>query len=318
MAREETYISQYKPQWEQLENYIKTIDKKGYGNLSAKELKDYLNLMKRVSHHLAYSRTHFTGSPLCQYLNDLSVRAHNHLYVVKKSNLKEFSNYFANGFAKRLKDNKHYIIAAFFIFMFGFILSYILVQNDVQNAGFFLPEEYIQLTDWDLADSEWEEEQFFFLSSYVTINNIGVSIKAFVYSITAGILTTYILFFNGALLGALTSLVTQNSSHILNYWALILPHGIIELSAIFISGGAGLKVGKSLLIPGQYKRKDAFIKSAKEAVMLMPGIILMLIMAGLIEGFLTPARLPMLYKLIFAGITAIAMLLYIIIPRKEA
>ncbi|PKM51824.1 MAG: hypothetical protein CVV02_04230 [Firmicutes bacterium HGW-Firmicutes-7] len=317
MAREENYVSQYKPQWEQLEEYIKTIDKKGYSNLSAKELKDYLNLMKRVSHHLAYSRTHFTGSPLCQYLNDLSVRAHNHLYVVKKSSFKEFRAYFTGGFAKRIQDNKNYIIAAFLIFIAGFILSYILVLTDINNAQFFLPGEYIQQTDWELSDSAWKEEQFFFLSSYVTINNIGVAIKAFVLSITAGVLTTYILFVNGALLGALTSLVAQNSSNILYYWALILPHGIIELSAIFISGGAGLRVGKALLIPGQYKRKDALIKNAKEAVMLMPGVILMLIMAGLIEGFLTPANISITFKLIFAAGTAISMVLYMIIPRKE-
>lgn len=317
MAREEIYVSQYRPQWEQLEEYIKKIEKKGYSNLSAEELKDYLNLMKRVSHHLAYSRTHFSGSPLCQYLNDLTVRANNHLYVVKKSNFKGIITYFTTGFAQRLKENKNYIIVAFLIFMAGFILSYILVFNDVQNAGFFLPEEYIQAADMDISESAWQEEQFFFLSSFVTINNIGVAIKAFVFSVTAGVFTIYVLFLNGALLGALTSLVAQNSSNILNYLSLILPHGIIELSAIFISGGAGLRVGKSLLIPGQYKRKDAFIKNAKEAVMLMPGVFLMLIMAGLIEGFLTPAKIPMSVKLTFAAGTAIAMLLYMIIRRKE-
>lgn len=318
MAREEQYIKIYRVQWEQLEQYIKIMDKKNKKRLTARELKAYLDLQKRVSHHLAYSRTHFPESALCQYLNELSVRAHNQLYVVKKSNLKDFTSYFTIGFPQRLRENKMYILTAFLIFMVGCILSYLLVVSNSQNAGLFLPEEYTVREDWDLKDSAWQEEQFFYLSSYVTTNNIGVAIKAFVLSITAGVMTCYVLFANGTMLGALTGLVSLNSSQMLYYWALILPHGIIELTAIFISGGAGLRVGKALLIPGPYKRKDALIKEAKEAVMLMPGVIAMLMLAGLIEGFLTPARIPMQFKLGFAVLTAVMLVLYGGVKRKKA
>lgn len=317
MLKEDRYIKQYKSQWEQLENYIKQIEKKGYSAFSASELKEYLRLMKNVSHHLAYTRTHFAESPLCQYLNELSVRAHNHLYVVKKSNFKTVIGYFKTGFANRLKANRYYILAAFLLFMIGFSVSYLMVLNNPQSAGFFLPPEFLEVEDWDIKDSAWQEGQFFYLSSLVTVNNIGVSIKAFVLGITACILTGYILFVNGGLLGALSSLVAQNASNTFYFWALILPHGIIELTAIFISGGAGLRIGKALLMPGQYKRKDALIKNAKEAVMLMPGVVLLLIIAGLIEGFLTPARISPYFKMGFALCTAIILVLYLLVPRKE-
>lgn len=317
MGKEELYISQHKSQWEQLENYIIRIEKKGYSALNASELKEYLKLMKNVSHHLAYSRTHYSESPICQYLNELSVRAHNHLYIVKKSNFKSVIDYFKSGFVSRLKANRYYIFVSFLLFMLGFLVSYIMVFNNPQTASFFLPSEFLQMQDWDMKDSPWQEGQFFYLSSFVTVNNIGVSIRAFVFGITAGILTIYVLLVNGGLLGALSSLVMNSASNSLYFWALILPHGIIELSAIFIAGGAGLRIGKALLIPGQYKRKDALIKSAKEAVMLMPGVIILLIIAGLIEGFFTPARLSPYFKLIFAFCTAIGLILYLVVPRKE-
>lgn len=317
MLKEDRYINGHKSQWEQLENYIKQIEKKGYSAFSAEELKEYLRLMKNVSHHLAYSRTHFTDSSLCQYLNELSVRAHNHLYVVKKSNLRSVIDYFKTGFAIRLKANRYYILAAFLLFMIGFAVSYLMVLNNPQSAGFFLPPDVLEIEDWDIKDSAWQEGQFFYLSSMVTVNNIGVSIKAFVFGITAGVLTSYVLLVNGGLLGALSSLVAQNTSNIFYFWALILPHGIIELSAIFISGGAGLRIGKALLMPGQYKRKDALIKNAKEAVMLMPGVIMLLIIAGLIEGFLTPAKISPYFKMGFAICTAVILVLYLLVPRKK-
>lgn len=317
MAREEQYINEYRPQWEQLEHYIKKMDKKNISKLSAGELKDYLMLMKGVSHHLAYSRTHFPESALCKYLNELSVRAHNQLYVVKKSNMKAFLDYFKFGFARRIRENWTFILAAFIIFMIGSVVSYFMVISDPQTAGLFLPEEFTAQENWDMKDSAWQEEQFFFLSSYVTTNNIGVAIKAFAFSITAGALTSYVLFVNGTMLGALTALVGQNSSNMINYWALILPHGIIELSAIFIAGGAGLRMGLALLFPGPYKRIDALIKQAKEAVMLMPGVVVMLIIAGLIEGFLTPARIEVWFKLLFAAVTAIMSVLYVGLKKKK-
>lgn len=316
MANEENYILRYKPQWEQLEAYIKIIDKKGYSNLTTQEIKTYLDLMKRVSHHLAYVKTHFPKSRLCGYLNDLSVRAHNHLYVVKKSNFKAIGTYVTNGFARRLVQNRGYILAAFLVFMAGMLVSMVMVAQNPDNAGFFLPTAYLQNQDFNISESSWQEEQFFFLSSYVMINNIGVAIKSFAFGATAGIMTLYVLAVNGALVGALTQLVIDSSGQIGHYLALLLPHGIIELFAIFIAGGAGLRVGLSLLMPGQFRRRDSFIKEAKESVMLMPGVIMMLVLAGLVEGFLTPARIPYEAKLIFAGATALLLLLYLALPRK--
>lgn len=316
MIREEAYVNQYKAQWEKLEEYIKTIHLKGYSKLSAHELKEYLNLMKGVSHHLAYARTHYPAGPLVQYLNQLAVRANNHLYAVKKSSIKNILEFIIYGFPARFRANKIYISIATLIFLFGSLLSFILVQVDYENAAFFLPQEYIDSAGMQMEDSPWEEDQFFYLSTSVMTNNIKVAIGAFVYGITLGIMTLYILWMNGAMIGALTSVVMHHSSTTLYYWALILPHGVFELTAIFISGGAGLRIAKGILLPGQYRRKDSLIRESKEAVMLMPGVIILLVFAGLIEGFFTPARISPWIKLIFALLTALILIFYLI-PKKQ-
>lgn len=314
--KEARFIEQHKKQWEELEGYITYIKKKGYKKMQPEELDAYLDLMKCVSHHLSYARTHFAKGRLVDYLNQLTVRANNQLYIVKSTTLKAIIHYFRDGFANRCKQYRAYLLTSTSIFLIAMLIAYIMVQVDSQNGLLFLPEELVA-NDWTDINTAFNEDEFFFMSSYIMANNIGVAIKAFVYGITAGIMTLEVLWVNGIMLGALTSIVAKGTSNIWIYWSLILPHGVFELAAIFISGGAGLMIGKAIWMPGEYKRKDAIIEAAKEAVMFMPGVIVLLIMAGLIEGFLTPSSLPVEVKLGFALVTFIVLVVYFGTPRKE-
>ena len=155
------------------------------------------------------------------------------------------------------------------------------------------------------------------LSSYasqIMTNNISVAIKAFVYGISFGIGTIYILFINGALLGALTALVYLYADPV-RYWSLILPHGVIELTAIFIAGAAGIIIAKSLLLPGEYSRRHALIDGGKKSIPLLIGVAIMLVIAGIIEGFITPLEIiDEDLKLIIAAFTGILLMLYFSVP----
>ena len=143
-------------------------------------------------------------------------------------------------------------------------------------------------------------------------NNIRVSIMALAFGITAGIGTAWILFYNGMIVGALAAYVASTGvpRNTLIFWSLILPHGVPELAAIFLSGACGLMIGRAMIAPGNYTRKDAVIKSAREAVHLVPGIAVILVIAGLIEGFFTPLGVPPGFKLGFALLTLFGLVLY--------
>jgi len=186
-----------------------------------------------------------------------------------------------------------------------------MVLYNPDNAILFLPQHFIDVVQkGQMGGGQWN---YPLMSSYIMVNNISVSLRAFVWGITLGIGTIYILFMNGSLLGALTALVYLNGNPS-NYWALILPHGIIELTAIFISGGAGLMLAKGLLLPGQHTRFQSVIKQAKNSVSLVIGVIIMLVIAGIIEGFFTPLPIQGLFKLSFAAFTAILLFIYLLIP----
>lgn len=309
--KEEQFIKINSNTWKKLEELTKLINKRGAKSLSSKEVKNFLSIFRQTSHHLAYARTYYKDGSTVEYLNSLLSKAHSHVYGVKRFSVKELVYYILQGFPNLLRKYKWYVLASFAFFAFGMLLSLILVYFDINNAKFFLPQQYINGAG--AGGSKSSQWNYPLMSSQIMVNNILVSLRAFVFGITLGLGTIYVLFFNGAMLGALTALMYIKGNPV-QFWSLILPHGITELTAIFISGAAGLIIAKSILLPGEHSRKDALIKASKQAASLILGVILMLVIAGIIEGFFTPLNISETIKLIFAGITAVILAVYFASP----
>ncbi|WP_132245326.1 stage II sporulation protein M [Marinisporobacter balticus] len=293
--------------WDELEGHIHLFSKNRIANIPSEKIERFLYLFRSASHHLAYARTHYPKSKLERYLNTLVGNAHQHLYTVRKNPWDDFKIYILQDFPKALRQYHLFILASFFVFLLGAMISFIMVVQDHTNSLYFLPKSILETIDYSFKDRQWD---YPLMSSQIMINNITVSLKAFVYGLFLGIGTLYILFVNGCILGALTSLVYLNGD-LLKYASLILPHGIIELTAIFIAGGAGLLLGKGLLIPGKYRRLDYLIQSGKEGARLLLGCMLFLVVAALIEGFFTPLAILPIIKLGFAAFTLLILILYI-------
>ncbi len=309
--KEEDFIKARSNIWQDLEGLSAIINKKGIASLSSKEIKSFLYLFRQSSHHLAYARVHFPQSSTYSYLNALIAKCHNQVYAVKKVSPAAIAKYFTYEFPKLLKEASWYTFAAFGIFTLGFLASLLMVYFNPETASIFLPQGLVEgIKEGTTSSGQWNHP---LMASQIMINNITVSFNAFVLGITLGIGTVYVLAYNGLLIGALTALMYLYGNP-LNYWSLILPHGVIELAAIFISGGAGLIIAKHMLIPGDYSRRDSLILGAKKAVQLVAGIVLMLVVAGIIEGFFTPRELSESVKLTFAAATAVVLTLYLAIP----
>lgn len=309
--KEEQFINNNSNLWKELESLLNIVNKKGIKSLSSKDVKRFLHLFRQSSHNLAYARTHYHKSSVVEYLNSLVGRCHNHIYAVKKVPSREFFKYISYGFPGLLKEYRWFIVTSFSFFALGMLLSLLLVLYNPDNAGLFLPMNMVEgVKGGKSGGGTWN---YPLMSSYIMYNNISVSLRAFVFGITLGLGTIYVLFINGTVLGALTGLVYLYGDPV-NYWSLILPHGIIELTAIFISGAAGLIIAKSILLPGEYTRRYSLVDGAKKAISLIIGVIVMLVIAGIIEGFFTPLKISEATKLIFAALTGIVLTLYFAIP----
>ena len=308
---EEQFIQINSNTWKELENFFPKLNKRGVKSLPSGEVKRFLHIFRLSSHHLAYVRTHFPKSNLEVYLNSLVGKSHSHVYAVRKISPGSFIRYISCGFPRLLKENAMYILYSFGFFALGGIIAMLLVYINTDNASFFLPVDLIgNIKSGKAGGGQWN---YPLMSSYIMVNNISVSLRAFVFGVTLGLGTIFVLFQNGALLGALTALIYMYGDPV-GYWSLILPHGVIELAAIFISGAAGLVIGKSMLLPGEYTRKHSLIIGTKSSVSLIPGVVVMLIIAGIIEGFFTPLDISAVSKLIFAAVTAVVLIVYCGIP----
>ena len=146
------------------------------------------------------------------------------------------------------------------------------------------------------------------MAAGITTNNISVAFNVFALGITAGLGTCLLLLYNAVMLGAF---VAHFDVHGLTYalWSFIAPHGILEIMAILVAAGAGLRLGLSLALPGDVTRLASLRRGAKEAVLLVLGTIPMFVVAGAIESFVTPSHLPGGVKII-VGVAAGGMALY--------
>jgi len=132
-------------------------------------------------------------------------------------------------------------------------------------------------------------------SSRIVTNNLTVTFIAFAAGITAGLGTVWLLFFNGLLMGVIAT-ACQQAHMSRDLWSFVCPHGSLELPAIFIAGGAGLRLARGMLFPGLYNRRDSITLAGRDAVRLVAGIIPMLVIAGTIEGFFSPSGAPAMLK----------------------
>jgi uncharacterized membrane protein SpoIIM required for sporulation len=137
-------------------------------------------------------------------------------------------------------------------------------------------------------------------SSAIMTNNMSVGFMTFALGITAGLGTIYMMAFNGLMIGVI-GMACWLSGMSLQLWSFVAPHGVLELPAIFIAGGAGLRIAQGLLFPGVLPRRDSLAQAGLEAVQLVLGTIPILIIAGLIEAFVSPTGLPVPLKFSMAA-----------------
>ncbi|NEO73975.1 stage II sporulation protein M, partial [Moorena sp. SIO3H5] len=220
------------------------------------------------------------------------------------------------GFPAIVQQTWSYIAIATAVFLLGVLISWWLAWQDPVFMSLVVPEQLIE----QVRDRQqlWMGSILGMkplASSGIMINNLSVCFRAVAGGITCGAFTLYVMAFNGILIGAIGTLVGQNNLAY-PFWAFVFPHGSLELPAIFFAGGAGLLIARAILFPGQYRRVDALKFYGSQAAQLMFGIVPMLIIAGIIEGFLSPSPLVPSFLKYLVGIGLFTLLVIYCSSRK--
>lgn len=277
----------HKATWSELEQLVEKFQKKSR-KVSAADIDRLTLLYKKTSAHLAYVRSLHPADELTLYLNQLVSRAHNLTYKQQAASWKQFTHFFGTHVISLVQKRLPFIGLAAFLFILGGLFGYVAVWNDPLNLYDVLPEGMAEQIDPSRLGEGHDTLNNPLISTAIMTNNIKVAILAFVSGVTFGLFPLYLLLFNGLLVGALAATFHQAGKGYA-FWAYILPHGVIELTAIFIAGGAGLYMGYRMLVPGRYSRKHQFWEAAKESGQLLLATLPLFVVAALIEGFITPS-----------------------------
>lgn len=308
------FIKQHREEWEQLEHLVTTLNKKR-ASITGVKINQFHRLYQKVAQHLSYSQTFFPKEEVTPYLNALVSKSHNLLYKDQVSSIKQVRYFFSTKFIGLLIEQWKFVIVAMILFIVGAVGSFFSVVNDPLHLYSILPAEIAQGVDPEQLGSSDGEVDSSLMSASIMTNNIKVAILAFAGGVTFGLLTVYLMIYNGIIVGALAGLFWHYGKSY-DFWAYIVPHGMIELTAIFIAGGAGLLMGYKLFVPVNLSRGYQLKEQAKRSVQLMLGTIPLFIIAGVIEGFITPAAISLEAKYIVAFLTVIGLILYVIIGKQ--
>jgi len=312
------------PVWEKLEQLLTIIDKNGLAGLDRQQLQDFGRIYRSVSADLSRARAMNLGAETQIYLNNLLVRAHNQVYQTKQNRWADLFNFLWYGFPALVRKHILYTALALMIVAVPTSVGFFMTMQDVHFAQLEVSQGHPIVSDemWDMIEhrkmwTDAAQDNSAPVSSLIATNNIRVCVLAFVLGFTFGLGTTFVLFNNGLMLGTVFG-VCHTYGMADRLLAFIAPHGVLELTAIFISGGAGLLISRSLLFPGRYKRMDSLKLVSREATGLFCGCIPLLLVAGMIEGFISPRTdLSVNIKVIVSMATAVCLLLYLFVPREK-
>lgn len=315
----EDFIATKRPDWERL---AALLDKSrtGLSFLSASEIQQLGQLYRQATSDLAIARRDFPRHPVNEYLNGLVARGHGAIYRQSATPGQALVTFFTTTFPQTFRATWAYTLASFLMFFLPALLAFVLVYRDTENASLLVPGVEPVIADIRAGEEWWlsiNESGRAASSALIMTNNIRVTFLAFAGGVLLGFLTLYVLAQNGLLIGTVAG-AAQRFDFADNLWGFIAAHGMVELSVIFIAGGAGLQLGWAIFRPGLLTRRAALVVAARRALNLLLGCVPLLVIAGMIEGFISPSALPIAAKLAVSFGSGILLYGYLILAGRAA
>ncbi len=267
-------------------------------------------MYRQVAADLAKVREDSSSQRIASYLNQLLGRAHNLIYMGRRVSPAGIVPFFRRTFPAVFRQTIDYAAVATALFAAGALIGFLTCLADPAFQRYFLGPEMTATID---RREMWTHSVVSIkplAASWIMTNNITVSFAEFALGITAGIGTIYLLLTNGLLMGVISAACWQGGMSG-QLWSFVAPHGVLELPAIFIAGGAGLLIARGFLFPGSLSRRESLVYYGGQAGRPILGIIPVLIIAGTIEGFISPSSFPAAAKFALAGVIATLFGLYL-------
>jgi uncharacterized membrane protein SpoIIM required for sporulation len=289
----ERWLSQRRPEWEELEDAVARASGRAE-RLGPDGVRRLGALYRAAAADLALARRKFPVDPVVGRLEDLVSRAR-HLVYDTPAARGSLAGFFASTYWRRVAERPFALALAAVLLFAPAALAAGWALDDPGAAAGLVPAQFRTVTEprpggSDLGLSPGQQAAF---AGQIFTNNIRVTFVAFAGGIALGLGTAAALVYNGVVLGTIGGLAA-GAGGTRGFVELVIAHGVLELSCIVVSAAAGLRMGWALVVPGRRRRSDALVAEGRRAVQIVLGTAPWLVLAGVVEGFVTPRGLGVL------------------------
>ena len=288
MTNLDEFVSERSPTWIELEQLLASAGSHP-SRLGADGVRRLGACYRASAADLAHARRRYPGAAVVARLEQLVQRGRQSVYNAPSSRTSVWE-FFSTGYWRRVRERKLILAISFLALAVPSVLGGYWAWRDPGPASGMVPRQFQSVTEprtpgESLGKSVDEESA---LAAEIFTNNIGVTFYAFAGGLLLGIGSLYVLLQNGMLLGVVAGLAIGAGNGRV-FFELVTAHGVLELSCIIVAGAAGLRLGWSIIDPGTRPRGEAIRQEARAAIEMILGTAPWLVLAGLVEGFVTPA-----------------------------
>lgn len=279
--QETEFIAQNKEKWNEFEEVLKSKDK---------DPDRLTSLFVEMTDDLSYAQTNYPNRSVKVYLNGVSQKIHTAIYKNKRDRKSNRKGFWSVELPAALWAARKPLLYAFVLFTLGISIGVFSDMYYPEFARIVLSDGYVEMTEQFIKEGDpmqvykdGDQLEMFFR---IAINNIQISLAAFVLGLLWGVGTAYVLLSNGIMFGAFMHFFFKRDLATESVLT-VMQHGTLELSMIVISGAAGFMIAKGILFPGTYTRLESMVMQARHAIKVMIPVFILLLYAAFIESFLT-------------------------------
>lgn len=282
------------------------------------------SLYRRSCEHLALARSRSYPAHLLDRLERITSDAHQLIYQRREFGFRRLLRLVAVDFPRAVRAHAGYVWLATLVFALPLIVSGLLVYAkpdlilsvaSVEQAASY--EEMYSTHAESIGRTRTADTDWAMFGFYIR-NNIGIAFQCFAGGLFAGLGTLFFLAYNGIAIGSVAGYLSERGLYV-TFFPFVATHSAFELTAIVLSGAAGLRIGQALIAPGRMSRRQALVHASRGAAVILYGVVVMLLIAATIEAFWSSAQwLPPIVKFAVAGCSWVAMLCYLTLQGRHA
>ncbi|HEU4631384.1 MAG TPA: stage II sporulation protein M [Gemmatimonadaceae bacterium] len=311
-------VAEGRERWAEFARRLAEAQQRGLQRMGEEEVSEFVARYRELTTDLARLRTAERGgdSDAVYRLSRLVAGGHNLLYRGGRLRAGRVWRFVAVGIPAELRRSWGPIALSALLLLGPAVAAFEAVRRSPTAAAQLVSPEMVDRAETGLErrrtgggylPEEMMQARGPMLASMIATNNIQIAFYAFAGGVTAGVLTILSLVFNGALaIGAPLGYYARLGllDQILGF---VAPHGLLELVAICVAGAAGLHLAAAILLPGALTRREALVVRGRRALTLVAGATVMLVVAGLLEGYVSPLVFPLRQKLWITAATGVAL-----------